>query len=52
MGSGYGWLAYNKTSKCIEFRVTMNQDLLTDLQADLIPLLNVDVWEHAFYVDY
>jgi Fe-Mn family superoxide dismutase len=29
-GSGWGWLAYNKTTKDLEFRTTANQDRLSD----------------------
>ena len=48
-GSGWGWLAYNKTSGDIEFRTTANQDRL---EANLVPILTVDIWEHAYYIDY
>ena len=52
-GSGWGWLVYNKNSKALEFRATANQDLISDQQpGSLVPLLNVDIWEHAFYIDY
>ena len=30
MGSGWGWLVYNKSSKCLEYRLTKDQDLLSD----------------------
>ena len=51
-GSGWGWLVYNKSTKHLEYRATANQDLLTEIHADLVPLMNVDIWEHAFYIDY
>jgi Fe-Mn family superoxide dismutase len=51
-GSGWGWLVYNKRTQSLEYRATANQDLITDLQADIIPLLTIDIWEHAFYIDY
>lgn len=51
-GSGWGWLVYNHATKCLEYRTVYNQGLITELQADLVPLLNIDAWEHAFYVDY
>ena len=51
-GSGWGWLAYNKTSGEIEFRTTANQDRLVDQGAHLVPLLTIDIWEHAYYIDY
>ncbi len=51
-GSGWGWLVYNKATKSLEYRATYNQDLITDIHPHLAPLLNVDIWEHAFYIDY
>ena len=51
-GSGWGWIVYNKKTKSLEYRATPNQDLLSDLQPDLAPILNIDVWEHAYYLDY
>ncbi|CAD7695432.1 unnamed protein product [Ostreobium quekettii] len=49
-GSGWGWLAYNKTAGILEIAATKNQDPLV-LQG-LVPLLGVDVWEHAYYLQY
>ena len=51
-GSGWGWLAFNKNSGSLEFRTTANQDRLVDQGAHLVPLLTVDIWEHAYYIDY
>ena len=51
-GSGWGWLAYNKVSKKLEFHTTNNQDRLIDKGAQLVPLLTIDIWEHAYYLDY
>ena len=51
-GSGWGWLAYNKSTKELEFHTTANQDRLSDKGAHLVPLLTVDIWEHAYYLDY
>mgnify|MGYP002633457228 CR=1 FL=1 len=51
-GSGWGWLAYNKKTSALEFRTTANQDRLSDQGAHLVPLLTVDIWEHAYYLDY
>ncbi|TPX65933.1 hypothetical protein SpCBS45565_g04837 [Spizellomyces sp. 'palustris'] len=47
-GSGWGWLGYNKATKRLEIATTPNQDPLTTL----VPLLGVDVWEHAYYLQY
>ncbi|TPX34461.1 hypothetical protein SmJEL517_g02888 [Synchytrium microbalum] len=47
-GSGWGWLGYNKAAKRLEIVTTANQDPLTQL----VPLLGVDVWEHAYYLQY
>ncbi|KAH9934452.1 manganese superoxide dismutase [Epithele typhae] len=47
-GSGWGWLGYNPATKVIEITTTANQDpLLTH-----VPIIGVDVWEHAFYLQY
>jgi len=50
-GSGWGWLAYNSINGKLEVTTTKNQDPLL-ATTGLIPLLGVDVWEHAYYVDY
>eukprot|EP00842_Homolaphlyctis_polyrhiza_P004174 jgi/Hompol1/4758/HPOL_001840-RA len=47
-GSGWGWLGYNKAAGRLEIATTANQDPLTHL----VPLLGVDVWEHAYYLQY
>lgn len=49
-GSGWGWLGYNKTEKRLEIATCQNQDPLS-LQS-LAPILGVDVWEHAYYLQY
>lgn len=51
-GSGWGWLVYNKQKNSVSFRATANQDLITDLNPNLVPIMNVDIWEHAYYLDY
>ncbi|KAF8940393.1 Superoxide dismutase [Mn], mitochondrial [Dissophora ornata] len=50
-GSGWGWLAYNKDFKRLEIATTANQDPLKPTTG-LIPLLGIDVWEHAYYLQY
>lgn len=50
-GSGWGWLGFNPVSKRVQFATTGNQDPLL-AHRGLIPLLGVDVWEHAYYLQY
>ena len=50
-GSGWGWLGYNATTQRLEIATCANQDPL-HATTGLIPLLGIDVWEHAYYVDY
>ncbi|KAI8892959.1 manganese superoxide dismutase [Globomyces pollinis-pini] len=47
-GSGWGWLGFNTATKKLEIATTFNQDPLIHL----VPLLGVDVWEHAYYLQY
>jgi Fe-Mn family superoxide dismutase len=49
-GSGWGWLGYNKNSKKLEIASCANQDPLS--VQGLVPLLGIDVWEHAYYLQY
>merc|ERR1711976_1058808 len=49
-GSGWGWLAYDNNNNNLVITETSNQDTLS--QIGLTPLLTVDVWEHAYYVNY
>lgn len=48
-GSGYGWLVINRKGK-LEVIGTANQD--SPLSIGMTPLLNIDVWEHAYYLKY
>jgi Fe-Mn family superoxide dismutase len=50
-GSGWCWLGWNKDTKNLNVATTANQDPLEATQG-LIPLLGVDVWEHAYYLQY
>lgn len=49
-GSGWGWLGYSKNLKRLEIATCANQDPLST--QGLIPILGVDVWEHAYYLQY
>lgn len=48
-GSGYGWLVVNRKGR-LEVISTSNQD--SPLSIGMKPLLNIDVWEHAYYLKY
>ena len=47
-GSGWAWLVLNEDK--LEIVKTSNAD--TPLAHGLKPLLTIDVWEHAYYLDY
>ena len=47
-GSGWAWLVLN--GEKLEIIKTANQD--TPLEKGLYPILTMDVWEHAYYLDY
>lgn len=47
-GSGYGWLV--KDGDGLAVMSTPNQD--TPLMEGKVPLLVIDVWEHAYYLKY
>jgi len=49
-GSGWGWLVYNKSSSKVEYVAMSNQD--SPRTKGLVPLLGLDVWEHAYYLKY
>ena len=51
-GSGWGWLLYNKNTGALVYRTTANQDTPQDISPVMVPLLTIDVWEHAYYLDY
>ncbi|KAI5181470.1 superoxide dismutase, Fe-Mn family [Nematocida sp. AWRm80] len=47
-GSGWIWLLYYPKQKRLAIDITMNQDFPTEG----VPLLNIDLWEHAYYLQY
>lgn len=49
-GSGWGWLGYDKTHDRLVIATCENQDPLST--KGLTPLLGIDVWEHAYYLQY
>lgn len=48
-GSGYAWLVVNAAGQ-LGILTTKNQD--TPLEMGLVPVLNIDVWEHAYYLKH
>jgi len=49
-GSGWGWLVYNSNSGKVEYKAMSNQT--SPRTEGLVPLLGLDVWEHAYYLKY
>jgi len=50
-GSGWGWLGYNSSESRLQIATCSNQDPL-QATTGLIPLFGIDVWEHAYYLQY
>lgn len=44
----FGFQGLNPVKKRLEITTTANQDPILDL----IPIIGVDMWEHAFYLQY
>ncbi len=50
-GSGWAWVVLNKETGGLEITKTGNaQTPLTN--KNLVPVITIDVWEHAYYIDY
>ena len=48
-GSGWVWLAADKEGKLV---ITQEPNAGNPITKGLKPLLTMDVWEHAYYIDY
>lgn len=48
-GSGWAWIAKDKETGTLSLVTRANQDPVT---GNLIPLLGIDAWEHAYYLQY
>lgn len=48
-GSGWGWLVQDVESGNLEIVTTKDQDIVP---AGKKPLLGIDMWEHAYYLQY
>ncbi len=60
-GSGWAWLVFKPVNKKLEIIKTANAETPIAIydkvdengnKKHLIPLLTIDVWEHAYYLDY
>jgi len=49
-GSGWAWLSYDKKRQ--KLVVTKTSGAGNPLTDGLVPILTIDVWEHAYYLDY
>ena len=50
-GSGWGWLGKKADGSLVTYK-TANQDNCYSLKLDSVPILTLDVWEHAYYLKY
>ena len=48
-GSGWAWLSADVDGKLV---ITQEPNAANPIQRGLRPLLTMDVWEHAYYLDY
>ncbi len=48
-GSGWAWLVVNEQGE-LQVTSSLNQD--SPLMDNLVPILGLDVWEHAYYLKY
>lgn len=48
-GSGWVWLSADKGGQLV---ITQEANAANPVQKGLAPLLTLDVWEHAYYLDY
>ena len=49
-GSGYVWLVFDPAAGRLEIDALKDAD--HPLLSDRVPILNMDVWEHAYYLDH
>jgi len=50
-GSGWAWLGFNPQAKKLQITTCANQDPL-QATTGIVPLFGIDVWEHAYYLQY
>ncbi|CAH58256.1 superoxide dismutase [Ehrlichia ruminantium] len=51
-GSGWVWLVFDTVEQKLKILCTANGDTPITQYPDTYPLLTMDVWEHAYYLDY
>ncbi|CAF5053464.1 unnamed protein product, partial [Rotaria socialis] len=49
--SGWGWLGFNRQEQRLQIATCANQDPL-QATTGLSPIFGIDVWEHAYYLQY
>ena len=52
MGSGWGWLGYDQKNKCLKVATTKDQESMLEDTHGFKPLVAIDIWEHAYYLQY
>jgi Fe-Mn family superoxide dismutase len=50
-GSGWAWLVFDTAKSALSITSTANQDTPA-MEAGMVPLLGLDVWEHAYYLKH
>lgn len=48
-GSGWGWLSIDRDGKLV---ITTESNAGNPMRSGLKPIMTLDVWEHAYYIDY
>jgi Fe-Mn family superoxide dismutase len=51
-GSGWAWLVYDSSTQKLVVTKTIGADNPMAMNPDWTPILTMDVWEHAYYLDY
>jgi Fe-Mn family superoxide dismutase len=51
-GSGWAWVAWNKGTESGKLEIIKTGNAENPMNFGLTPLLTIDVWEHAYYLDY
>mgnify|MGYP001574558142 CR=1 FL=1 len=51
-GSGWCWLVFDKEDKDESFKIMNAQNQDNPITQGMVPLLGIDLWEHAYYLKY